>query len=63
MKREYAIRSADWSRGPDGEHYLARDIIVTEETVDIGIVDQFGNKIVARKRADPVGFVRFRDNG
>lgn len=61
MARDYIVRprSADFDKGPDGEHYLAREIIETVETIDIGITDQFGNKIMARSRMDPVGFVRF----
>lgn len=61
MARDYVIRprSADITKDPDGEHYLAREIIETVETIDIGLTDQFGNKIMARQKIDPVGFVRF----
>lgn len=62
MARDYIVRprSADLDKGPDGESYLAREIIETVETIDIGITDQFGNKIMARRRTDPVGFVHFK---
>lgn len=60
--REYVIRRMDYSDEHRGKDCLAREVIITDETIDIGIVDQFGNKIVARKKADPVGFIRFAEN-
>lgn len=60
MAREYSIRPrSDWHDDHRAVDSLARDIIETDETVDIGITDQFGNKIVARQKRDAVGFVRW----
>lgn len=63
MARDYVIRprSAEYGKDPDGETYLAREIIETTETIDIGLTDQFGNKIMARQKMNPVGFIRFPD--
>lgn len=59
MAREYSIRPrSDWSDDHRGVDSLAREIIETDETIDIGLTDRFGNKIVARQRRDPVGFIR-----
>lgn len=60
MAKEYSIVRAD--RDPydtDAKDYLARTILETDETYDIGLKDAAGNKIVARKRMDQIGFVRF----
>lgn len=60
MPRSYSIRPrADWHDDHRGVDSLAREIIEDDETIDIGITDQFGNKIVARQKRDPVGFIRF----
>lgn len=63
MARDYIIRrhrSADIDCNPDGENYLARTVYEDEETIDIGLMDSEGNKILARRRMDPIGFVRFK---
>lgn len=57
--RDYFVKRMDYAEEHRGKDCLARDVIVTDETIDIGITDQFGNKIVARRRHDPVGFIRF----
>jgi hypothetical protein len=46
---------------PDGEHYLARTVFESEELIDIGILDATGNKVMARQKIDPIGFVRWQD--
>ena len=62
MRREYVIRrSAKIDEEVDGENYLARTVYEPEELVDIGILDSDGNKVMARRRLDPIGFVRWRD--
>lgn len=40
--------------------YLARVVFEDVELIDTGIRDSDGNKIMARKRPDPVGYVRFK---
>lgn len=60
--REYVIKpKADrsWDE-PDAKDYLARTIYEDYEIVDTGMLDHAGNKIMARKKPDPVGYVRFR---
>lgn len=61
--RDYIIRprSADMDQGPDGENYLARTVFETEELIDIGILDAAGNKVMARRRMDPIGYIRHRE--
>ena len=59
--RDYVRRSADIDEEVDAEDYLAREVHETVELVDIGLRDAFGNKIMARKRMDAIGFVRFRE--
>lgn len=54
-------RSADIDANPDGENYLARTVYEDKETIDIGLMDSEGNKILVRRRMDPIGFVRFKD--
>ncbi|MCO5072096.1 MAG: hypothetical protein M9944_12900 [Rhizobiaceae bacterium] len=58
--REYVIlrKSSDYEWGPDAEDYLARTVYESEELIDIGVLDSSGNKVMARKRMDPIGFVR-----
>lgn len=56
-------RSADMDSGADGEDYLARTVFEDHELIDIGVMDKDGNPIMARKRLDPVGFVRFKSHG
>ena len=60
MARDYIIRRmADIDENVNGEDYLARTVYEEHELIDIGIVDRNGDKIMARKRTDPIGFVRF----
>lgn len=60
MARDYVrIRSASIDEAPDGENYLARTVHETHELIDIGVLDADGNKIMAREKLDPVGFVRW----
>lgn len=64
--REYVIRRtrmADIDACPDAEDYLARTVYEDHELIDIGVLDADGNKIMARKRMDPIGFVRFKEQG
>lgn len=64
MARDYIIRrrprSADIGENVKGEDYLARTVYEDHELIDIGVMDSDGNKIMARKRLDPVGFVRWK---
>jgi len=58
--RDYIIRRmADIDENVNGENYLGRTVYEEHELIDIGIVDQNGDRIMARKRMDPIGFVRF----
>lgn len=58
--RDYVIRRmADIDENVNGEDYLGRTVYEDHELIDIGIMDSAGNKIMARKRMDPIGFVRF----
>ncbi len=60
MARDYIIRRmADIDENVKGEDYLGRTVYEEHELIDIGIVDQNGDKIMARKRMDKIGFVRF----
>lgn len=64
MRRDYVIcrpRSADIDENVNGEDYLARTVYEDHELIDIGITDAQGNPIMARKRMDPIGYVRWRD--
>ena len=69
MRREYVIRprsvrtSNDEWHEADAEDYLARTVYEEHELVDIGIMDAEGNPIMARKRMDPIGFVRWPEKG
>lgn len=62
MARDYIVRPklAENDMGLDGESYLARTVFETVELIDIGILDAAGNKLMARERMDPVGFLRHR---
>lgn len=53
-------RSADIDSEPDGEDYLARTVFEDHELIDIGVVDRNGDPIMARKRTDPIGFIRWK---
>lgn len=60
--REYVIRpkaDREWDE-PDARDYLARVVYEDAELIDTGVMDHAGNKIMARKRPDSVGYVRFR---
>lgn len=64
MKREYFIkrRSADIDSEPDAENYLARTVYEDYELIDTGVIDANGDKIMARRKMMPIGFVRFKSN-
>lgn len=62
MARDYIIRPRQSWDDAKATDYLAREIIETEETIDIGLTDQFGNKILARQKRGPVGFIRWPEN-
>lgn len=47
----------------DGKNYLARTVYEDHELIDIGVMDRNGNPIMARKRLDPIGFVRWKNYG
>lgn len=56
---DYIIRlSADIGSEPDGENYLAKTVYEDHELFDIGILDKDGNKVMARRRMDQIGFIR-----
>jgi hypothetical protein len=62
MRREYvSVRAAKIDEEVDGEQYLSRIVYEPEELIDIGILDSDGNKVMARRRLDPIGFVRWSD--
>jgi hypothetical protein len=61
--REYVRivpRSADINNNADGENYLARTVFEDFELFDTGVLDHDGNKVMARQKLDPVGFVRHK---
>lgn len=59
MRRDYVVRSARIDEEVDGENYLSRTVYEPEELFDIGILDSDGNRVMARRRIDPIGFVRW----
>jgi len=62
MRREYvSVRAAKIDEEVDGEQYLSRTVYEPEELIDIGILDSDGNKVMARRRLDQIGFVRWID--
>ena len=62
MRRDYVTRrSASIDEEPDAENYLARTVYDPEELIDIGILDADGNKVMARLKIDPIGFIRWGD--
>ena len=63
MSKVYVIRprGADIDQNVDAENYLARTVIEDHELIDIGVLDKDGNQIMAHKRLDPVGFIRWRE--
>ncbi|MDS1138591.1 hypothetical protein [Nitratireductor indicus] len=62
MSREYVTvrRMAHIDDEPDAEDYLARTVYEEYELIDIGVLDKDGNPIMARKKMDPIGFMRFK---
>lgn len=61
MARDYIVRrSAVIGERVDGERYLARTVFEDHELIDIGLLDKDGNRVMARQKPDPVGFVRFK---
>lgn len=62
MRRDYVtVRSAKIDEEVDAENYLSRTVYEPEELIDIGVLGSDGNKVMARRRMDPIGFVRWRD--
>lgn len=61
MAREYVVqrRAANIDENVNGEDYLARTVHEDHELIDIGVMDAQGNRIMARRRMDPIGFVRW----
>lgn len=60
--RDYVIRrAAKIDEEVDAEDYLARTVYEPEELFDIGILDSDGNKVMARRRLDPIGFIRWEE--
>ena len=49
----------EWYDTPNLES-TSRHVIETEEVIDTGIIDEDGNKIMAKERKEPIGFIRFR---
>lgn len=64
MAREYVVqrRAANIDENVNGEDYLARTVHEDHELIDIGVMDAQGNRIMARRRMDPIGFVRFSNS-
>ena len=61
MRREYVRRLARIDEEIDGENYLGRTVYEDHELIDIGLLDSEGNKLMVRKRLDPIGFIRWGD--
>lgn len=62
--KQYVIcrpRSADIDANVDAENYLARTVHEDHELIDIGLLDSEGNKVMAKKKMDQIGFVRWKD--
>lgn len=63
MPKEYVSvrrQSFDWDDDRDPTQFLARTVFEDYELVDIGICDENGDPIMARKKMDPIGFVRHK---
>lgn len=62
MAREYVIRRrmADIDDNVNAEDYLSRTVYEEHEMIDIGLLDSEGNAILARKKMDPIGFIRHK---
>lgn len=60
--RDYVVRrAAKIDEEVDGENYLSRTVYEPEELIDIGVLDSDGNKVMARRRLDPIGFIRWKE--
>lgn len=60
--KEYFVRrksSGDYWEPPNLES-TSRQVIETEELIDTGILDENGNRVMAKERKEPIGFIRFR---
>lgn len=44
----------------DAENYLAKTVHEEIDLIDIGLLDSEGNAILARKKMDPIGFIRHK---
>lgn len=49
----------EWWDAPNLDS-TTRTVHEVDETFDTGILDEAGNKIMAREKKDPIGFVRFK---
>lgn len=62
--REYVVmkrpRGDKIEDGVDAENYLARTVHEEFELIDTGVLDDSGDKIMARRKIDPVGYIRFK---
>lgn len=62
MPRQYVrVKSGNLDEFVDGENYLARTVYESHELIDIGILDEDGNKIMAHERMDQIGFIRWQE--
>lgn len=59
MVRDHPRQMDDIVVRVDGENYLAKTVYEPDEYIDIGLLDEFGNKLVVRRRRNPIGFVHF----
>lgn len=61
MRIDYVTRhrAANIDENVNGEDYLARTVHEDHELIDIGVMDAQGNRIMARRKMDPIGFVRW----
>lgn len=57
--KTYVKRSEYLNSFVDGERYLARTVFESEELIDIGVLDANGEKVMARKKTDKIGFIRW----
>jgi len=51
---------ADIDENVDAEDYLSRTVYEEIDFIDIGLLDSEGNAILARKKMDSVGYIRFK---
>ncbi len=54
-----ASNDLEWWEIPNLDS-TTRTVIETFEEYETGMLDAFGNKIMAREKKEPIGFVRFR---